>query len=381
MGDMSRLASLETPRLLLDRARVERNAARMRERCDALGVALRPHLKTAKSVEVAQLAGGGKPGPVTVSTLAEAEYLAAAGWHDILYATAMAPAKVSRAARIQRETGTILLLAVDSVEAALMLAAQAAEHGASFGCLVEVDCGEHRSGTAPASGELAAVAAAVAAGAPHLRLEGVMTHAGHSYALGGGAGLQAMAEAERAAAVSSAELLRSLGHPCPIVSVGSTPTVLYAEHLRGVTEARAGIYLFWDLAQLSRGMCAEADIAVSVLATVIGHQRRGPSLVLDAGALALSKDIGANRFMPDAHYGWVCDAATLQRLGALSVETVHQEHGTVPVPDESWFTRLPVGSTVRILPNHACLTCAPYPAYDVVAGGAVVDRWNRTGGW
>jgi D-serine deaminase-like pyridoxal phosphate-dependent protein len=65
----------------------------------------------------------------------------------------------------------------------------------------------------------------------------------------------------------------------------------------------------------------------------------------------------------------------------LSVETVHQEHGTVPVPDEGWFGRLPVGSTVRILPNHACLTCAPYPAYDVVAGDAVVDRWNRTGGW
>ena len=375
------LASLETPRLLLDRERLERNARRMRERCSALGVALRPHLKTGKSVEVAKLAGGGESSPVTVSTLAEAEYLAAAGWRNILYTTAMAPAKAARAARIQRDTAATLLLTVDSVEAASMLAAQAAEHGASYGCLVEVDCGEHRSGTAPASNELAAVAAAVAAGAPHLRLEGVMTHAGHSYALGDAVGLRAMAEAERAAAVSSAELLRSLGHPCPIVSVGSTPTVLYAEHLRGVTEARAGIYLFWDLAQLSRGMCAEADIAVSVLATVIGHQRRGPSLVLDAGALALSKDISANRFMPDAHYGWVCDAATLQRLGTLSVEVVHQEHGTVPVPDEGWFTRLPVGSTVRILPNHACLTCAPYPAYDVVAGGAVVSRWNRTGGW
>lgn len=375
------LASLETPRLLLDRERLERNASRMRERCDALGVALRPHLKTAKSVEVAWLAGGGQPGPVTVATLAEAEYLAAAGWRNILYATAMAPAKAARAARIQRDTGTVLLLAVDSVDAAFMLAAKAAEHGASFGCLIEVDCGEHRSGTAPASGELAEVAAAVAAGAPHLRLDGVMTHAGHSYTLGDIGALRAMAEAERAAAVSSAEMLRSLGHSCPIVSVGSTPTVLYAEHLHGVTEARAGIYLFWDLAQLSRGMCAETDIAVSVLATVIGHQRRGPSLVLDAGALALSKDLGANCFMPDAHYGWVCDAATLQRLGTLSVETVHQEHGTVPVPDEGWFTRLPIGSTVRILPNHACLTCAPYRSYDLVAGGAVVDRWNRTGGW
>ncbi len=381
IADSSGLATLETPRLLLDRTRLERNARRMRERCSALGVLLRPHLKTAKSVEVALLAGGGTPGPVTVSTLAEAEYLATAGWRDILYATAMAPAKAARAARIQRDTGTTLRLVVDSVDAASMLAAQASEYGASFGCLIEVDCGEHRSGAEPASAELVAIGEAIAASAPALRLDGVMTHAGHSYALDDVAGLQAMAEAERAAAVSSAELLWSHGHDCPVVSVGSTPTILYADHLRGVTEARAGIYLFWDLAQLSRGMCVEADIAVSVLATVIGHQRRGPSLVLDAGALALSKDLGANRLMPDAHYGWVCDAETLQRLGTLSVETVHQEHGTVPVPDEGWFKRLPMGSTVRILPNHACLTCAPYRSYDVVAGGAVVDRWHRTGGW
>ena len=381
MDGMAGWAELETPRLLLDRDRLERNARRMRERCAALGVTLRPHLKTAKSVEVARLAGGGAPGPVTVSTLVEAEYLAASGWREILYATAMAPAKVARAARIQRDTAATMLLVVDSVEGAALLASEAATHGAAFGCLVEVDCGEHRSGAAPVSKELAAVAAAVSAGGPNLRLEGVMTHAGQSYALDDVAGLQAVAEAERAAAVSSAETLRALGHACPIVSVGSTPTVLYAEHLRGVTEVRAGIYLFWDLAQLSRGMCGEADLAVSVLATVIGHQRRGPSLVLDAGALALSKDVGANRFMPDAHYGWVCDAATLQRLGRLSVEVVHQEHGTVPVPDGSWFARLPVGSTVRILPNHACLTCAAYPAYDVVANGALVERWNRTGGW
>jgi len=381
MDGTSVFAGLETPRLLLDQDRLERNAARMRERCAALDVVLRPHLKTAKSVEVAHLASGGAPGPVTVSTLAEAEYLAAAGWRDILYATAMAPAKVARAARIQRDTGARVLLAVDSPEAAALLGTAAAAQDATFGILAEVDCGEHRSGTAPASTELAAVAATVSDAAPHLRLEGVMTHAGHSYALDDPARVQALAEAERAAAVTSADMLRALGHACPIVSVGSTPTVLFAEHLRGVTEARAGIYLFWDLAQLSRGVCAEADLAVSVLATVIGHQRGGPSLVLDAGALALSKDVGANRFLPDTHYGWVCDADTLERLGTLSVETVHQEHGNVPVPDEGWFRRLPVGSAVRILPNHACLTCAAYGSYDVLRNGAVVDRWTRTGGW
>ncbi len=280
MAGLSGLGGLETPRLLLDQMRLERNASRMRERCKALGVVLRPHFKTAKSAEVARLANGGTPGPITVSTLAEAEYLGGAGWRDILYATAMVPAKLARAARIQRDTGATLRLTVDSVEAASLLAAEAAGQGASFGCLIEVDCGEHRSGTAPASAELAAVAAAVSAGAPHLRLDGVMTHAGHSYALDEVAGLQAMAEAERAAAVSSADMLRSLGHACPIVSVGSTPTVLHAGHLRGVTEVRAGIYLFWDLAQLSRGLCA----ASGHRRVRAGHRDRPPAARTQPGA-------------------------------------------------------------------------------------------------
>ena len=176
-------------------------------------------------------------------------------------------------------------------------------------------------------------------------------------------------------------MLRAMGHPCPVVSVGSSPTVLHARHLHGVTEARAGIYLFWDLAQLGRGVCREDELAASVLATVIGHQRRGPALVLDAGALALTKDLTATPFLPDAGYGWVCDAATLERLPGLSVTAAYQEHGMVPVPDTTWFERLPVGSVVRVLPNHACLTCAAYPAYDVVDGGEVVARWERMGGW
>jgi len=371
-------AGLDTPRLLLDADRLERNAARMAGRCAELGVTLRPHLKTAKSVHVARIACSGAPGPITVSTLAEAEYFAAAGWRDILYATAMAPAKLERASRIGREFGAELRLVLDDAAAASALGAAAG--GARFGVLLEVDCGEHRSGVAPASPALGAMAAAVAS-TPALRLDGVMTHAGHSYASDDPVGIRAIAEAERHAAVSSAEALRAAGHPCPIVSVGSTPTVLFADHLRGVTEARAGIYLFNDLAQLSRGVCTEADLAVSVLAAVIGHQRSGPSLVLDAGALALSKDLGANRFLPGTQYGWVCDPTTLARLGTLSVEPVHQEHGTVPVPDEGWFERWPVGSVVRILPNHACLTCAAYGSYDVLRGGAVRERWPRIGGW
>jgi D-serine deaminase-like pyridoxal phosphate-dependent protein len=372
---------LTTPRLILDADRLERNAAHMRAHCDGLGVTLRPHLKTAKSIEVARIAADGGQGPITVSTLAEAEYFAAAGWRDILYSTAIAPAKLARADRIQRDHGARLLLVIDNQEAAVAIGSEAAALGARFGVLIEIDCGEHRSGVEPASQELVAIADAITTCSPQLELTGVMAHAGHSYAFDDPAPIRALAEVERLAAVSSAELLRTRGHPCPIVSVGSTPTVLFAGHLQGVTEVRAGIYLFCDLSQLSRGVCAEEDLAISVLATVIGHQRRGPSLILDAGALALSKDIGANRFMPDAGYGLVCDAATLKPLGSLAVSTVHQEHGNVPVPDESWFARLPIGSLVRILPNHACLTCAPYASYDVLRAGQLSERWPRVGGW
>lgn len=383
MKTTTKFAGLSTPRLILDADRLERNAARMRTHCDALGVTLRPHLKTAKSTDVALIAANGTRGPITVSTLAEAEYFAAAGWRDILYSTAIAPAKLARAHHIQHEYGARVLLVLDDREAAAAIGEVAAALGARFGVLIEVDCGEHRSGTEPASDDLAAIAAEIDTRSPHLELTGVMTHAGHSYAFGDSAPIRALAEVERHAAVASAELLRTYGYSCPVVSVGSTPTVLFAEHLQGVTEVRAGIYLFGDLAQLSRGVCATEDIAVSVLATVIGHQRRGssPSLILDAGALALSKDVGANRFMPSAGYGLVCDATTLEPLDSLAVVTVHQEHGGVPVPDQSWFERLPIGSVVRILPNHACLTCAAYAVYDVLRSGELTEEWRRTGGW
>ena len=201
---------------------------------------------------------------------------------------------------------------------------------------------------------------------PQLAFRGVLTHAGHSYGTDRPDAVANIAAFERDAAVAAAAMIRSAGVPCEIVSVGSTPTVLHAAHLRGVTEARAGIYMLWDLAQLSRNMCREDDIAVSVLASVIGHNRQGRAIILDAGALALSKDIGANKHLPGVGYGYVCDAHSLARLDGLAVDVVHQEHGSVAVDDESWFERLPVGRLVRILPNHACLTCAGYEAYHVV---------------
>ena len=306
------LLTLETPRLVLDLDRLESNCTAMRERCDALGVALRPHLKTAKSVDVARIAANGMGG-ITVSTLKEAEHFANAGYRDILYAATVVPGKLSHAARII-EIGCDLVLVTDSADVVAEASRFATGRKMTLSFLIEIDCGEHRSGLPAGSPEIVALARAIAA-APGLRLRGVMTHAGHSYGPSDPANVVPIAAAERDAAVNAAAAIRAAGLPCETVSIGSTPTVLYADHLRGVTEVRAGIYMLWDLAQLSRKVCRIEDIAVSVLAAVIGHNRAGCALILDAGALALSKDIGANKYLPDAGYGYVCDVHTAARLG------------------------------------------------------------------
>jgi D-serine deaminase-like pyridoxal phosphate-dependent protein len=377
---LRKLDDLETPRLILDVDRLERNAARMRARCADLNVELRPHLKTAKSLDVARVATNGGSGPITVSTLKEAEYFARDGYRDIMYAVAVTPAKLMHVDRIQRETGARILVVVDSVEAAAAVVSRAASFSTVLAVVIEVDCGEHRSGVLPVASELLPIARMLQ-NSGSVSLEGVMSHAGHSYSSSDHGVIAKIAEAERASAVDAAGLLREAGFACPIVSVGSTPTILFAAHQDGVTEVRCGIYMFWDLAQLSRNICAQDDVAISVLASVIGHNRHASSIVIDAGALALSKDIGANAHLPDAKYGYVCDPHSMVRLGALSVDAVHQEHGTIVVPEPVWFDRLPIGSLVRVLPNHACLTCAAYQRYDVISNGGIVGSWSKINGW
>lgn len=372
--------SLETPALLLDIDRLRNNAGAMRKRCADLGVQLRPHLKTSKSLNVAEVATAGMFGPITVSTVKEAEYFARGGYRDIMYAIAIAEPKLAHIDRIQRETGARVLIVVDTIEAATMVAGRASSFGQKVHCLIEVDCGEHRSGLPPQADEIVPIAR-ILSDSPGVAFEGVMTHAGHSYSSADRDVVEVIAEAERRAAVDAAEILRGAGLDCPVVSVGSTPTVLFARHLEGVTEVRCGIYLFWDLAQLSRNVCQQEDIAVSVLASVIGHNRTNMSVIIDAGALALSKDLGANANLPDVKYGYVCDPVSLERLGAISLDIVHQEHGTVTVPSTDWFDRLPIGGLVRVLPNHACLTCAAYDKYWIVMDGELAGTWPKINGW
>jgi D-serine deaminase-like pyridoxal phosphate-dependent protein len=367
---------LETPSLLLDGAKLERNCDRMRERLAPHGVALRPHVKTAKCVEVAVTALRAPDGPITVSTLREAEYFADHGFRDILYAVGMVAPKVPRLARLVKR-GVNASVIVDSVEAARGLMEAAARAGVNLPALIEIDSDGHRAGVAPDDPRLLEVARVLGPA-----LKGVMTHAGESYNCTSVGAIEAMATREREAAVHAAMELRDRGHAAPVVSVGSTPTATFARSFDGVTEVRAGVYMFQDLVMAGLGVCSLEDIALSVLATVIGHQREKNWLITDAGWMALSRDRGTARQKVDQGYGLVCDAAG-RPVEGLVVSDANQEHGIVSRRDRGPidFARFPIGSRVRVLPNHACATAAQFAEYQVLRPGQSVEVWERFGGW
>lgn len=371
---------IETPALVLDKTRLDKNAADLLARAKSIGVTLRPHLKTAKSVDVARIATGGTMSTITVSTLKEAAYFAAAGVSDILYAVGIAPNKFARVQRIIRETGQSVTLITDNLETARKACEFARQSETEMRFLIEIDCGEHRGGIGADDPDLITIAQLFDR-EPMISFLGIMTHAGHSYTTDDPLEIQRIASDERAAAVTAAKALGNAGIACETVSTGSTPTVLFGQSLEGLSEVRCGVYLFYDLAQYSRRICTLDQIAISVLATVIGHNRRAGTLTIDAGAFALSKDQSANTFAADVGYGYVCDVTGLQRLGNLNVDVVHQEHGTIQIDSDDWFTRLPIGSMVRILPNHACPTTSAYDHYHVIEDGRIAAQWPRTNGW
>jgi D-serine deaminase-like pyridoxal phosphate-dependent protein len=374
------IASLDTPVALVDIPRMQRNIQRMQQRMNSLGVRLRPHIKTSKCLPVirAQLAAGASG--VTVSTLKEAEHCFAAGISDVFYAVAIAPGKLPQALALRRK-GCNLSLLTDSVAGARAIVAFAQQHDESFDTWIEIDCDGHRSGLDAQDPALLDVARILDDGG--LPLRGVMTHAGSSYDLDSPEPLQALAEQERARCVSAAEHIRAAGMACLEVSIGSTPTALSALNLDGVTEVRAGVYVFFDLVMRNIGVCQADELALSVLTTVIGHQTDKGWIITDAGWMAMSRDRGTQRQRQDFGYGQVCSEAGDWIDGAL-VTGANQEHGIITLGAanaDALVTRFPIGSRLRILPNHACATGAQFPDYHALDADGTVHTWSRLHGW
>ena len=295
---ISNLEELNTPCLILDKTLLEKNCSLARKKCAELKTILRPHVKTPKSIEVAKIALDNQVGPITVSTLQEAEYFANSGFKDILYAVCIIPKKLARLDFLQKKYDCVIRIVIDSILVAKAIVDYSNCQSTKFETLIEIDCGEGRSGLYVEDKKIVEISK-IFSECNNTNLMGVLTHAGHSYSTDNKIEILSIANKEREDALAAVKYFSTLNHNNPIISIGSTPTMLFASHLNNISEVRAGIYMFWDLAQASRGICKMEDIAVTVLASVIGHNHQNRKIIIDAGALALSKDISANKFMPE----------------------------------------------------------------------------------
>lgn len=317
-----------TPYLRVDPVRLRHNIRGVAERAADAQVALRPHVKTHKCVEVARLQLDAGAAGITVATLGEAETFARHGFDDIFIAYPLWLDEVSarRMRDLVEQTG--LTIGVDSPEGA----AEAGRHlGERVGALVEIDCGHHRSGVAPQdAGTLAGIAARAG-----LDVRGVFTFPGHSYTPDQ-PGRAAADEAQ--ALVEAAESLRVAGIEPVVVSGGSTPSLSSAD-TEVLTELRPGVYVFGDAQQWELGSMSPDDIALTCRATVVSHANG--RLVLDAG----SKALGADRPSWATGYGRLLEHPGA-RIVLLSEHHAVADLGETPLP--------PIGSRVDVVPNHVC---------------------------
>ena len=355
---MPTVHDVSTPAVLIDVDVLDRNIARMAERARAAGVALRPHGKTHKLLEVGrrQLAAGARG--LSLAKASEAEVFAAAGFEDIFVAFPVVGADKGRRLLALAEK-IRLAVGVDSVDGARTLGDVFAASGRRLDVRLKIDSGLHRVGVLP---EQAVGAARAIAELPGIALTGVFTHAGHAYGESEPQGVAAVALSEGHTVAAVADALRRAGLEIREVSVGSTPTARQAMTVAGVTECRPGNYVYHDASQVSLGTCGLEDCAMTVVATVVSVPAPDRA-VLDAGSKTLSTD----PLRPRAEgHGWVLGRKA--RLSKLS-----EEHGVLAVEEGETFR---VGERVRVLPNHACVVSNLHDRVLAVRGERVEEEWR-----
>ena len=326
-----KLSELDTPSLLIDKAKLFENIDYCQRRAHELGVNWRPHVKTHKCAPIAAMQVQGMFGGITVSTVKEAEYMFdEEGITDMIYAVGIAPQKLPRIALLNSRGADVKII-LDNLASAMAVSEFCRAHNTKIGVLLEIDCDGHRSGLKPDDPALVTVAKALTDGAV---FKGVLTHAGDSYLSRNREELEACAANEVHQIMKASNVLKDAGYPCEIVSVGSTPTFTAVKDTDGVTEYRSGVGVFHDLVMAGLNVCKIEEIALSVLVTVIGHQPQKGWIITDGGWMAMSRDRGTAAQAVDWGYGLVCDEAG-KPIENLWMKSANQEHGIVCSRDGS----------------------------------------------
>jgi D-serine deaminase-like pyridoxal phosphate-dependent protein len=359
------IASLRTPCVLIDQAKVERNIERMQDAVEASGKRLRPHAKTHKSPDLAliQIARGAVG--ICCAKLGEAEVFAEHGISDIRIPYPLNPVNGDRVLALLDRTR--LSFVVDHLDVAHGWSRVMEDAGREVDVLVKIDVGFHRCGVDPEQTDAADFVARVAE-LPGLTLRGLLSHAGHAYGAGSEAEVSAIAAREAQMLTTLRDRITSKGVALEEISVGATPTARFSAHLDGITELRPGNYVYYDRMQVGLGSARWEDCALTVLSRVVG--RPAPDrVILDSGSKTLTNDVVRGA----AGYGVVQQALDSPTPDdGLLIERLSEEHATVRV--NGGGCTLAPGDLVRIIPNHACTVSNLVDEAWIVNGTEAVDR-------
>jgi D-serine deaminase-like pyridoxal phosphate-dependent protein len=352
---------LDTPCLLLDLERVERNIERMAKIASAAGVSLRPHAKSHKLAPVARLQVAAGATGLTVAKISEAEVFVDAGIDDVFIAFPIwGKPKWERVCALARRAR--LTFSVDSAAVLEGLSSAAATSDVELGVRLEIDTGFERCGLQSPAESLALAKRTIEL--PGVTLNGLMSFAGQSYEERDDDGRSRVAQADATILLRHAAELREHGISVPSISVGGTPTARHAAGIDGVTEIRPGTYVLSDRDQVALGWGDVDDCALTVMTTVVSRPTTSRA-VIDAGTKAFSSDLAGE----DGLWGLVVGHPEL-RMTRLT-----EEHGIVEVPAG---VELPIGSRLEVVPNHACGTLNMHDATVVTRGDHVIDIWPIT---
>jgi D-serine deaminase-like pyridoxal phosphate-dependent protein len=339
-----RIEDLDTPVPIIDVDVVERNLKKWQARCDAIGIANRPHIKTHKLIGFAKykLALGAKG--ITVQKLGEAEVMADAGITDILLTfNVVGKRKLERLAALAKRTSIIVVADNEAMLEGLSYAGQLAER--KIGVLVECDTGAHRNGAQ--SPQQAAALAQLIDRKAGLRFDGLMT-----YPPNGGR------EQSTARLLEASDLISRSGLQTEIISTGGSPDMWKDEGMAGATEYRAGTYIYFDRSLAERNVCTYNDCALRVLTTVVSRPTEDRAMI-DAGSKSLTSDL-----MGMEGYGVV------PLLDFSPIYNMSEEHGFVDISKCS--AKPSVGDLLRIVPNHVCPVSNLFNKVVLVRGERVI---------
>lgn len=352
--------NVETPALLLNVAQLERNIENIIRFSEENGVQYRPHIKTHKSIEIAKLQMKYGAIGITVAKVGEAEVMAEGGIDNILIAYPIAnEAKIDRIKQLR--TKAHIIVAVDSVEQAKMLATRFTEEN-PLHVWIKVNSGLNRVGVEP-NEEVVTLAKSIKE-TGSLYLDGIFTHAGQAYGAATTEELEEIGRKEAETVLESVRLCEEVGITIRHRSIGSTPTYRIAGAVDGITEIRPGNAVFFDMVQVGLGVATKEECALTVKTSVVSVKE--DRVVLDAGSKTLALDRGAHGNDSIQGHGYI------KEHPSLVIERLSEEHGVVPLHKEMDIS---LNDVWTVIPNHTCVVANLFDTYTLHRDGTLIGTW------